>query len=117
MSKAAYWQRGETLDYTNAGTTIIEANTVVELTGRIGIAGTDIAPGAKGDLHVSGVFEFDKTGTAAITIGQTVYFDGTGITDAADNGQTGESKAAYTPAGFAAADAGAADAKVLVKIG
>lgn len=107
MSKAAYWQRGESLDFTNAGTTVIEANTVVELTGRIGIAGTDIAPGAKGDLHVTGVFEFDKTGTAAITMGQDVYYDGTGITDTEGG----------TPAGFAAADAAAADTKVLVKIG
>lgn len=63
MSKASYWQRGETLDYKNTGSSTIEANTVVELTGRVGIAGTDIAPGAEGDLHVCGVFEFDKTGT------------------------------------------------------
>lgn len=117
MSKAAYWQRGESLDYTNAGTTKIDANTVVELTGRIGIAGTDIAPGAKGDLHVCGVFEFDKTGTAAITMGQNVYYDGEGITDAADNGKTATEKVEYTPAGFAAAESGAADTKVLVKIG
>ena len=52
MSKASYWQRGETLDYKNTGSSTIEANTVVELTGRVGIAGTDIAPGAEGDLHV-----------------------------------------------------------------
>lgn len=116
MSKATYWQRGESLDYTNAGSAIIAANTVVELTGRIGIAGTDIAPGAKGDLHICGVFEFDKTGKAAITMGQAVYFDGTGITDAADNGQT-DGKVEYTPAGFAAAAATAEDTKVLVKIG
>ncbi len=51
MSKASYWQRGETLDYKNTGSSTIEANTVVELTGRVGIAGTDIAPGAEGDLH------------------------------------------------------------------
>lgn len=108
MSKATYWQRGESLDYSNAGTTVIEANTVVALEGRIGIAGTDILPKAKGDLHVSGVFEFDKTGTAAIKMGQTVYFDGTGITDTA-NGNTA--------AGYAAASVEAADTKVLVKIG
>ena len=60
MSKASYWQRGETLDYKNTGSSTIEANTVVELTGRVGIAGTDIAPGAEGDLHVCGVFEFDR---------------------------------------------------------
>ena len=81
MSKASYWQRGETLDYKNTGSSTIEANTVVELTGRVGIAGTDIAPGAEGDLHVCGVFEFDKTGTDAITFGQPVYFDKTGITE------------------------------------
>ena len=82
MSKASYWQRGETLDYKNTGSSTIEANTVVELTGRVGIAGTDIAPGAEGDLHVCGVFEFDKTGTNEIAFGQPVYFDKTGITDA-----------------------------------
>lgn len=117
MSKASYWQRGETLDYKNTGSSTIEANTVVELTGRVGIAGTDIVPGAEGDLHVCGVFEFDKTGTSDITFGQPVHFDGTGITDAADNGESGDSKVAYTPAGFAAKAATAADAKVLVKIG
>ena len=109
MSKASYWQRGETLDYKNTGSSTIEANTVVELTGRVGIAG--------GDLHVCGVFEFDKTGTNEIAFGQPVYFDKAGITDAADNGETGGSKVAYTPAGFAAKAAAAGDAKVLVKIG
>lgn len=117
MSKASYWQRGETLDYKNTGSSTIEANTVVELTGRVGIAGTDIAPGAEGDLHVCGVFEFDKTGTNAIAFGQPVYFDKTGITEAADNGQTSGSKVEYTPAGFAAKAALAGDTKVLVKIG
>lgn len=108
MSKASYWQRGETLDYTNTGSSIIEANTVIALTGRVGIAGTDIAPGEIGDVHVCGIFEFDKTGTTDITIGQLVYFDGTGITDVATDN---------TPAGYAANAAAAGDAKVLVKIG
>ncbi len=117
MSKAAYWQRGETLDYKNTGSSTIEANTVVELTGRVGVAGTDIAPGAEGDLHVCGVFEFDKTGTNAITFGQPVYFDKKGITEAADNGKSDGGKVVYTPAGFAAKAALAGDAKVLVKIG
>ena len=102
MSKASYWQRGESLDYKNATETTIEANTVVKLAERIGIAGTDILPGAVGDLHVSGVFE-------------SVYFDGTGITEAANDGE--EEPTAYTPAGFAAADAAAGDDKILVKIG
>lgn len=117
MSKAAYWQRGESLDYVNNTDTTIEANTVVELIGRVGIAGTDIQPGKIGDLHVCGVFEFVKTGTEALAIGQEVYFDGAGITDAADNGKTSTEKVAYTHAGFVAQAAGGSDAKVLVKIG
>lgn len=60
MSKAAYWQRGETLDYVNNTGSIIEANTVIKLAERIGIAGTNINPGEKGDIHVCGVFEFAK---------------------------------------------------------
>lgn len=115
MSKASYWQRGESLDYKNATETTIEANTVVKMAERIGIAGTDILPGAVGDLHMSGVFEFDKTSANAIPMGTSVYFDGTGITEAANDGE-GE-PTAYTPAGFAAADASAEDKKILVKIG
>lgn len=108
MSKASYWQRGESLDYKNATEATIEANTVVKLAERIGIAGTDILPGAVGDLHMSGVFEFEKTSANAIPMGTSVYFDGTGITETAD---------ANTPAGFAAADAAAEDKTILVKIG
>lgn len=37
--KAAYWQRGEALDYKNTGTEKIEANTVIVLGSRIGVAG------------------------------------------------------------------------------
>ena len=56
MSKAAFWQRGEALDYTNTGTKTIEANTIISFGGHIGIAGTDILPGEVGSLHVTGVF-------------------------------------------------------------
>ena len=72
MSKASYWQRGETLDYKNTGSSTIEANTVVELTGRVGIAGTDIAPGAEGDLHVCGVFEFDNFTAGSRAIAEAI---------------------------------------------
>ena len=103
MSKAAYWQRGESLDYVNNGSTVIEANTIVDLGTRIGVAGTDINPNEKGSLHVTGVYEIEKTGTAEIAMGAAVYFDGTGITNASSG----------TPAGYAAAAAGA-DAKVIL---
>ena len=106
MSKAAYWQRGESLDYINSGDAVIEANTIIDLGTRIGVAGTDINPGEKGSLHVTGVYEIQKTGADAIAMGAAVYFDGTGIT-AATGG---------TPAGYAAAAAEAADAVILVKL-
>lgn len=107
MSKAAYWQRGEALDYNNATDATIEAGSVVTLGTRIGIAGMDIAPSQTGSVHVEGVYRFAKTGTAAVSMGAAVYYDGTGITNAEDGG---------TPAGYAAADAAAADTEILVKL-
>ncbi len=107
MSKAAYWQRGESLDYVNNTTAVIEANTIIPIEGRIGVAGTNINPGEKGSLHVTGVYEITKTGTAEIKMGAAVYFDGTGIT-----GEKNEN----TPAGYAAQDAAANAETVYVKL-
>ena len=77
------------------------------------MTGAPIAPGETGALHVGG-WEMPKSGTNAIVMGQTVYFDGTGITDAADDG--GSPATAYAEVGYAAAAAGATDTKILVKI-
>lgn len=107
MSKAAYWQKGETLDYVNETTAVIEANTIIPIEGRIGVAGTSINPGEKGSLHVTGVYEIAKTGEAEIKMGAAVYFDGTGITDTAKD---------TTPAGYAAQAAAADDKVILVKL-
>lgn len=115
MSKAEYWQRGEALDYHNTTDALIPANTIVQICSRIGVTGTAIAPGEVGSLHVSGVWEIKKTGTAEIAMGQTVYFDGTGITDAANDGAT-PNATAYVEVGYAAADAAAGAATVLVKL-
>lgn len=106
MSKAAYWQRGETLDYKNNTAEVIEANSIIQIQGRIGVAGTSINPGEVGSLHVTGVYEMPKTGATAIAQGADVYFDGTGIT-ATSGG---------TKAGYAAADAAEADTVILVKL-
>ena len=73
MSKASYWQRGETLDYVNAGENVIEANTILVLGSRIGVAGTDILPGEKGTIHVTGVYEVPKDGSE-ISGGARVYY-------------------------------------------
>ena len=108
MSKAEYWQRGEALDYTNATDTLIPANTIVQIGSHIGVTGTDIAPGEVGSLHVGGVWEIEKTGTQDIAMGQAVYFDGKGITDATGDGNV--------EAGYAAAPAKAADTTILVKL-
>ncbi len=108
MGKAEFWQRGETLDYINTGTTVIEANTVITFGGRIGVAGTDILPGETGSLHVTGVFEIPKTSEGDVGMGTDVYFDGDGITDTKGDGTV--------LAGYAAQAAAAGDAVILVKL-
>ena len=106
MSKATYWQRGESLDYTNTGIILIKAGTIIDLGTRIGVTGTDIKPGETGSLHVTGVYAIAKTGTEIIEMGTAVYFDGDGITSAAGS----------TPAGYAAATAEADATEILVKL-
>lgn len=107
MSKATYWQRGETLDYKNKTELVIPENTIVKMVTRIGVTGTYINPGEVGSLHVSGIFEINKTSLNEIPLGTAVYFDGNGITETA---------ASNTPAGYAAADAKSSDTKILVKL-
>lgn len=106
---AEYIQKGEALDYKNATDTTIPCDTVVVVSGRIGITGGEIKPGELGSLHMAGVFRIPKTGTDAIGMGTAVYFDGTGITATAAEGTT-------TPAGYAAAPSEASDKFVLVKL-
>ena len=105
---AEYWQRGESLDYTNAGSAAIEAGDVIVLGTKIGIAGCDIAVGAVGSVHVEGVYKFPKA-TGAITIGAAVYWDAT-------NENITTTSTSNTLAGYAAAAAASADTTVLVKI-
>lgn len=116
MSKATYWQRGETLDYRNDTDTKIEANTIIPFGSRIGVAGTDIFPGELGSIHVTGVFEINKTVTEAVEMGTEVYFDGTGITTAEDDGAE-TNPTTYPLAGYAAQAATAADTIIRVKLG
>ena len=52
MRKAEYWQRGETLDFVNSTGKVIEANTIIVLGQRMGVAGTEIPAGEKGTMHV-----------------------------------------------------------------
>lgn len=89
MSKAAYWQRGEAIDYVNETEEIIAANEIVPFGEHVGIAGTVILPGQLGTLHVNGVFEMPKADGEEIGIGVPVYYD-TGaeaVTSSADGVQ------------------------------
>ncbi len=123
MATAAYWQRGESLDYTNAGDTKIAANTVLLYGSRLAIAGGDIAPGETGSIHVSGVFELPKDyadSGKAITAGQEVYWDSDNSCIKAAVAQVVTQGAVTTEAsavhGFAVAAAATAATTVLVKI-
>lgn len=106
---AKFIQKGANIDYINASGSKIAAGDVVNLTSRIGIAGTDIEVGATGAVATEGVFSIEKTASLAIAQGDAVYFNA-------------ESKAitktdSDVPAGWAVAAAEAADTEVLVKIG
>lgn len=118
---AAYLQRGEALDYWNTTEETIPHGVIIPIGTRIGVTGCEIPPGRLGSLHVCGVFRVRKTDTAAIAMGQTVYFDGTGITGQASSSggaEKSEASAADTviEVGYAAAPAGEDDETVLVKL-
>lgn len=78
MATATYYQRGESIDYTNSGASTISAGTIVLIGKRVGVAAADIAAGATGALHVEGIFEVPKEyadSDKAFTVGQAVYWD------------------------------------------
>lgn len=110
MSSAAFWQRGEALDYVNDTEDTIEAGTIIVLGSRIGVAGTVIEPEETGSVHVSGVFEFDKTESEEIAVGTEVYYDSETELITATSGDN------TVLAGFAAEASDADDATVKVKI-
>ena len=114
MANATFWQRGEAIDYTNVSGSKIEANEIVVLGSHVGVAGSDIANGETGALHVFGVFEMPKKASEAISAGTDVYRDGTGITASADDG--GNPATAYPSAGYAIQAAVADDTTIKVKL-
>ena len=74
--KAIYKQKGESLDYTNNGTSPIEAGELVVIERHVGVAGCPIKTGETGSLHVAGVFEVPcKALTSPLKVGQNVYFE------------------------------------------
>lgn len=104
--KAIYYQRGETLDYIPEED--METGAVVPLGTRIGIAAAPTPAGELGHIHVTGVFILNKA-AEEIKMGASVYYDAAADAVTATEGSN-------VPAGYAAADAAAADATVLVKL-
>lgn len=105
--KATYWQKGEVLDFTP--TEEVKNGQVVPIGSRVGVAGSDIAAGEQGHLHVVGVFEMDKSTTEEISMGASLFYD-------AANDCVTTTEEGNTPAGYAAAAATAKDTTVLVKL-
>lgn len=106
MEKAIYVQKGESIEYKNETSQLIEQGTVIVVSDRIGIAGCDIAPKMIGSLHLTGVFKIHKKSQNEIAMGKKVYFDNEGITEESGN----------VVAGFAIKKAAASDTSILVKI-
>ena len=105
--KATYWQRGESLDYVNSGSTVIEANSIIDLKTRIAVTGTSINPKEKGSIHVTGVYQIAKKDETTIDFGAAVYYTEGGITATAGSN---------TPAGYAAEQSEAGASTILVKL-
>ena len=123
MASAKFWQRGETLDYTNGSGSKIDAGDILLLEDRLAVAGCDIPDGATGSVHVEGVFEMPKDygdSGKALAIGQAVYWDsGNSVIKAAvaqvvaEGSVTTEASPVH---GYAAAPALTTDQKAYIKI-
>lgn len=105
--KATYWQRGETLDYVNEGTKVIEAGEIIDFKTRIGIAAYSINPKEKGTVHMVGVYSIKKKDPTEIKMGAPVYFAEDGITATAGSN---------TLAGYAAETSPVKAPEILVKL-
>lgn len=111
MATATFWQRGETIDRINDTEKTIPANTIQAIGKRIGVVAMEAAPGQKYSVNVVGVYSFPKKASEgeAITAGADVYWDNT-------NGVITATAESNILAGYAIADAAAADAVVSIKI-
>lgn len=110
MSKGYFIQKGETIDYKNAGASEIAYGDAVSLITRIGIAGETLAVGATGSLHVVGVFELPADATTAFAVGDALYWD-------VANSILTKTSAGMIPAGWCTETKAQAGATGRVKIG
>lgn len=71
-------QNGKTMEYKNpSASDPIRYLTPVVVDDLVGVALSDIAPGAVGALAVEGVFQLPAETSAAFAVGQTLYWDST----------------------------------------
>lgn len=67
-------QPGRVLDYANTGSAAVLSGDVVVAGALLGVALTDIAPGATGSVQIDGVFAVPKVAGTAVAQGAAVVF-------------------------------------------
>jgi predicted RecA/RadA family phage recombinase len=67
-------QTGARMTYANATGTDISSGDLVPIGATFGIAATDIANGASGEVIMEGVYEIDAVNNAVISQGNPVYY-------------------------------------------
>lgn len=75
---ARYIQNGERINITNDSEETIVYGEVIAIGNRIGIALSNIGPGAVGVLHVAGVYEIQSEDSEEFLVGETVYLNESG---------------------------------------
>ena len=110
-------QRGKVMTYANASGVAIASGQAVVVGARVGVALTDIANGASGELAMEEVFELPKA-TGVIGQGVAVYWDADGnpVGGTSGSGALTTTSESNTEAGYAFAAAGNTDPTVLVKL-
>lgn len=107
---AKYVQAGKFINFTNSTEKDIAYGDVVVITSRIGVAACNIPAGGLGTVALEEVYEMPAEATAAFTVGEKLYWDGTNkcLTATATGGIF---------AGIAAEAKAQADVVALVKLG
>ena len=104
-------KNGMTMDYQNLSPSDgIPYLTPVVVDELVGIALSDIAPGAVGSLAVEGVFQLPAETTATFTVGQTLYWD-------SSEGKLTATQGSFKKIGYAFAAKESSGATGLVKLG
>lgn len=92
-------REGETLNYINAGVDTIMSGSAVSVGCLIGIAATDIEPGAEGALRLDGVYDLPKAVGETWEQGQALKFDPTTGEFGVSAGSVSGNACAFAPAG------------------